>query len=54
MIEWQGKRLPVTASFGVAELRQVNWNAQELLQVADGAMYQAKRTGRNHVAVAED
>lgn len=54
VIEWQGKRLPITASFGAAELRSQDWDAKDLLRAADEAMYRAKGEGRNRVAVAED
>jgi len=40
----------VTASFGVAQLEK-NQSRDELLYTADMAMYQAKRTGRDRVAV---
>jgi diguanylate cyclase (GGDEF)-like protein len=42
----------VTVSIGVAELPQHGASAEELLKAADAALYQAKRDGRDRVAVA--
>lgn len=44
--------LKLTASFGVAELTSEK-NIDELLHKADKALYQAKESGRNQVAVAK-
>src|SRR5690606_29671075 len=49
---YEGKKLPITTSMGVAELRADTENAQALLKTADKALYQAKQTGRNKVVVA--
>ncbi len=49
---YDGKRLPVTTSMGVAELRTDIESAQTLLKAADKALYSAKQTGRNRVVVA--
>ena len=43
--------LSVTASFGVAELGQPARNATELIRLADDALYQSKRAGRNCVTL---
>src|SRR5581483_5746634 len=43
----------VTASFGVAALAPGRTSPRELVEPADRAMYDAKRAGRNRVAVAE-
>ena len=40
--------IPVTASFGVATLHQ---SPDSLFPAADAALYEAKRTGRNRVAI---
>lgn len=45
--------IPVTLSLGVAMLRQGE-NKESLLERADAAMYEAKRSGRNRVMVASD
>jgi diguanylate cyclase (GGDEF)-like protein len=51
MAEYQfGKVENVTASFGVTSYR-VEQTLEEMLHAADHAMYQAKRNGRNQVAV---
>jgi len=49
---YEGKRLPVTTSMGIAELRTDIESAQTLLKAADKALYSAKQTGRNRVVVA--
>jgi diguanylate cyclase (GGDEF)-like protein len=49
---YEGKRLAVTTSLGVAELRADIESAQTLLKSADKALYQAKQSGRNRVVVA--
>jgi two-component system, cell cycle response regulator len=45
-----GQRIPVTISVGVSECSATAPNAQELISEADGALYEAKRGGRNRVA----
>jgi len=49
---YEGKRLPVTTSLGVAELRSDIESATTLLKTADKALYSAKNGGRNRVVVA--
>jgi len=46
-----GEAIPVTASFGVAGFPESS-SAQALLAAADGALYEAKRGGKNRVAAA--
>ncbi len=49
---YEGKRIPVTSSMGVAELTADIESAQTLLKMADKALYSAKAGGRNRVVVA--
>ncbi len=44
-----GKRVPVTSSFGVAELTAEIDTPERLLKTADEALYTSKQTGRNKV-----
>ncbi|MDR7333126.1 diguanylate cyclase [Roseateles asaccharophilus] len=48
-----GKPLQVTASFGIACSDEVNDDPQLLHEAADGAVYEAKRRGRNCVVISE-
>jgi diguanylate cyclase (GGDEF)-like protein len=47
-LHWEGSEIPVTVSGGVAEHR-AGETLVHLLQRADRALYQAKRTGRNRI-----
>lgn len=49
---FEGQELRVTASFGVAELNKSARTTQELIRLADEAMYRAKKSGRNRVCVS--
>lgn len=51
-IEWEGRRIRVTASFGLAGMREQDTGLASLLSRADKALYQAKREGRNCVRAA--
>lgn len=47
--EWEGQRIPVTLSVGVALARSTGSDSLALIQTADAALYQAKARGRNRV-----
>ncbi len=47
--EFEGARVDVTISVGVAEWQSHYEDAMDLFQVADAKMYEAKRNGRNQV-----
>ena len=49
---YEGKRLPITCSLGVAELMSDMESATTLLKRADKALYEAKNSGRNRVVVS--
>jgi diguanylate cyclase (GGDEF)-like protein len=52
--EYEGKRIPVTVSLGVAGMPHAEIKAPEdLLARADRALYEAKRAGRNRMVQAE-
>ena len=46
---FQGERIPVTISVGVAQLAKEDRTAADLIQRADEKLYEAKRGGRNQV-----
>jgi diguanylate cyclase (GGDEF)-like protein len=49
---WDRQSVPVTLSIGVANLSGAEKDSQALIEAADAALYQAKRSGRNRVVVA--
>jgi len=52
LFDYQGTRLPVTISVGVAALPEANVGAWlDLVKEADSALYEAKRSGRNRVCI---
>jgi diguanylate cyclase (GGDEF)-like protein len=48
-IIWEGKTIPVTASFGVASADEADSDLATLFQLADARLYRAKAEGRNRV-----
>jgi diguanylate cyclase (GGDEF)-like protein len=51
-IDYQGKKLHVTASMGIATWQGGSFD--ETVSLADKAMYQAKESGRNRFVVYQD
>lgn len=52
VIEWQGRRLPVTISVGVVGYPDYDPpTAVDLIEAADQALYESKRSGRNRVTI---
>jgi diguanylate cyclase (GGDEF)-like protein len=49
---WDQQSIPVTLSIGVANLSSAEKDSQALIEAADAALYQARRSGRNRVVVA--
>jgi len=52
-IEFDGMTLPSTLSLGVAVFPHQGHTSEELVKLADEAMYLSKRNGRNQVSVAQ-
>jgi diguanylate cyclase (GGDEF)-like protein len=50
--DWQGRRWPLSASFGVASCPETSRHLDNLPAQADAALYVAKGTGRNRVEAA--
>jgi len=48
---YQGQKIPVTISIGLAELRAEDVSLDEIIKRADEALYRAKRAGRNRVEI---
>ena len=48
---YEGKRIPITSSFGVSEMTATVDSASKLLKNADQALYKAKQGGRNQFVV---
>jgi len=55
-IATEGNEVHVTASIGIAFCRRVTCSQDELIKMADGALYEAKAAGRNtwRIVMAED
>lgn len=52
-VRWQDQAVIVTASFGIAELREDELEVEGLVARADAALYRAKQAGRNRIEVAD-
>ena len=52
--EWNGHRIPVTVSVGVATLRSGENVPDPMVHRADAALYQAKQDGRNRICLEKD
>lgn len=50
---WQGEKLDITLSLGVAEAGPANDTLDRLIKAADQALYEAKNGGRNRTVIAE-
>ena len=50
---YEGKRIPVTTSLGVAELKSDHDTSSDLIKSADKALYESKQSGRNRVTLAQ-
>jgi two-component system cell cycle response regulator len=48
---YEGKRIPVTTSLGVAELKNDMDSATDLVKASDKVLYESKQGGRNRVTV---
>jgi len=53
-IEHKGQMLRATINVRVSERNQRTQSADDLLKMADEAMYIAKRAGRNRICIAQD
>lgn len=49
--DFEGHQLNVTSSFGVAEFGSPALSATDVVRLADGALYRAKKSGRNQVCL---
>ena len=47
--EFEGKKIPVTVSVGVADVKPEIKNVDDLVRIADERLYEAKHAGRNRV-----
>ncbi len=53
VVVFEGRTIPVTASFGVASFEKTDGSFEALRARADRALYQAKETGRNRVSLGD-
>jgi diguanylate cyclase (GGDEF)-like protein len=52
-IEFEGKQLSTTLSLGVSIFPQQGQTSDDLLKLADKALYLSKNNGRNQVSIAK-
>ena len=53
--QFQGEKVALTASIGIAEVADLNEpNSENLIKAADVALYEAKRGGRNRIVLFEE
>ncbi len=52
-VRWHEEAIVVTASFGIAEMREDDVEVEGLVARADAALYRAKQGGRNRIEVAD-
>lgn len=52
-VRWNEESIVVTASFGIAEMREDESDVEGLVARADAALYRAKQGGRNRIEVAD-
>lgn len=48
-VEYEDRKINVTASFGVTEMREGVDRPEDLIREADERLYEAKRTGKDKV-----
>jgi diguanylate cyclase (GGDEF)-like protein len=51
-VDFQGNRITLTVSIGIAELLSGDQSLEDILRRADTTLYQAKAQGRNRIVVA--
>lgn len=49
---YDGQRIPVTVSMGVAEIKKDHADSNDLYRASDKALYESKRSGKNKVTIA--
>jgi len=52
-VRWHEEAIVVTASFGIAEMREDEAEVEGLVARADAALYRAKQGGRNRIEIAD-
>ncbi len=52
-VRWNNEEIQMSASFGIADMREDDMEIEGLVARADAALYRAKQAGRNRVEVAD-